>query len=89
MTETNGIGLWGKLIDLPPHELVETARRRTEALGPTPSSNDHRNVVNMLRHDYTYYDWYVHGTRTDRFYAEVLDAIAREQWPPPHQRGRG
>src|SRR5436190_6012997 len=52
------------------------ALQRTEDLGLTPSSNAQRNVVNMLRHDYTVYDGRVQGTKTDRLYEEVLDAIA-------------
>jgi hypothetical protein len=76
MAETNEVGRWGELVGVSPHELVEMARQRTDALGLAPSSNDDRNVVNMLRHDYTDYDWHVQGTKTDRLYAQVLDAIA-------------
>jgi hypothetical protein len=43
-----------------------------------PSSNDARNVINMLRHEYSAYDGQVARYRSDRLYAEILDAVAHD-----------
>ena len=69
---------WRELIGASSAHLIALANQRADALGLTPSPNDHRNVVNMLRHDYTNYDGHVGRSKTDRLYSEILDAIARD-----------
>lgn len=69
---------WSHLVKLAPDALVSIANERAEALGLTPSTNEHRNVVNMLRHDFSGYDEKVRSARTDHLYASILDAIAAD-----------
>jgi hypothetical protein len=62
---------WDDLIGANPDELITQARERKLDLDLTPSSNDHRSVINMLRHEYAGYDWHVRNSRTDRCAAGV------------------
>jgi hypothetical protein len=70
--------MWQELIGVSPDVLIAKANQRASDLDLTPSPNDHRNVINMLRHEYTCYDGHVRNSRTDRLYEEMLDAIARD-----------
>jgi hypothetical protein len=72
----SGFTGWTHLTGERPQQLVRIARNREAELGLEAASTDERAVVNMLRHEYTNYDGRVSGTRSDRLYAEVLDAIA-------------
>jgi hypothetical protein len=69
---------WAQLVPVDRDQLVVMANRRASELGLTLSPNDERNVINMLRHDYTDYDWRVQSSKTDKLYGRVLDAIARD-----------
>ncbi len=69
-------GFWDELLGLSPTELITTARRREAELNLEPSTSDHRSTINMLRHDYTYYD-HRKGI-TGRVYDEILDEISRD-----------
>jgi hypothetical protein len=69
---------WTDLIDVDPDGLIAMANQRAADLNLTLSPNDHRNVINMLRHDYTYYDGQVRNARSDGLYGEILDAIAHD-----------
>ncbi|WP_019969761.1 hypothetical protein [Mycobacterium sp. 141] len=70
---------WAHLVSTPRTDLIEMVEQRAAAdpwirLSP----NDDRNIVNMLRHDFTTYDEQVRSARSDRLYREVLDAIAAD-----------
>jgi hypothetical protein len=69
---------WDELIGAEPEKLVAMANERAIDQGLTRSLNDQRNVINMLRHDYSHYDTWVTRSKSDRLYGEVLDAIARD-----------
>jgi hypothetical protein len=69
---------WTDLIDVDPDGLIAMANQRAADLNLTLSPNDHRNVINMLRHDYTCYDGQVRNARSDGLYGEILDAIAHD-----------
>jgi hypothetical protein len=75
MSETWG---WTHLIGQTPDQLIAMAQSRASDLDLTPSGNEQRNVINMLRHEYSNYDGQVRHTRTDHLYAELLDAIAED-----------
>lgn len=74
----NTYGSWHELVGLSSDALIAMANQRAVELDSTLSPNDHRNVINMLRHDYTTYDWQVQNTWTDQLYGEILDAIAED-----------
>jgi len=79
MAEDSAIhNTWGELIGMTPEELITMANSRAVELGLTPSPNDYRNVINMLRHDYTVYDGQVMRYRSDALYTQILDAIAHD-----------
>ena len=69
---------WASLIGLPPAQLIAMARQRETDLGFPPAGTDERAAVNMLRHDYSDYDWHVVNAQSERLYVEVLDEIARD-----------
>jgi hypothetical protein len=69
---------WLHLVDMNCGDLITMARQRAITLSLEPSANDHRNVINMLRHDFTNYDGRVQNAASDRLYAEILDAIAED-----------
>jgi hypothetical protein len=69
---------WTHLIELAPEKLIAMATERVAKLDLEPAHNTHRDVINMLRHDYSNYDGAAYGVITDRVYDEVLDAIAAD-----------
>lgn len=71
-----GWGQWADLLDLSADKLIAMAN--DPARGVDLSPNDHRNVINLLRHDYTSYDTCVRAARTDRIFNEILDEIAQD-----------
>lgn len=71
-------GYWEQLINVSRDQLVAMARQREIDYGLLPAADDHRSVINMLRHEYTNYDSHVRNAKTDRLYVEILDAIAHD-----------
>jgi hypothetical protein len=78
MSANPGYGNWGELIGMKPEDLIAMALKRASDQGLEASPNDHRSVINMLRHDYTNYDGPVRNAVSDRLYGEILDAISRD-----------
>ncbi|ORA23839.1 hypothetical protein BST12_06695 [Mycobacterium angelicum] len=78
MTAAEGHYGWTELLGADPRKLVAMARQRESEFALEPARDDHRSVINMLRHDFTNYDGNVYRSVTDRLYEEILDAIARD-----------
>ena len=68
---------WRDLIGRAPDELREMAWQRAIDLRLKPANGD-RNVINMLRHEYSDYDAWNKSPLHSNDYHKVLDAIARD-----------